>query len=183
MDLTERRTVPLADVLTVTTGLLLSRTRMDGLCALVQWLQREPPVSARMYEPDIRRLLAAARAARRRLTGQHPFLANLTPQPSLDEADLYAWLLEAERVHGETLTVSRPPLPATVAAMDQFTASARDNFNRMRANVAEWVAGFEAAKRALDAFAAALSTTNGQPGRRRHQLRAHGRARRANLVP
>lgn len=178
MDLTERRDFPLADALSVTTGTLLSRSRMAGLCALVEWLEREPAFPARMYKPDMVRLLLASRAAAEHLTAQHPFLSAIKPPAGLDSADLYSWLLDTERAHGESLTLSRAPLPGTVAAMDQVTAGIRDGFAEMRENVHSWVNSVEAAKRALDDFA--LSLRRGRTlssARRRHELRARVRLR------
>jgi hypothetical protein len=164
MDLTERRSVPLADVLSVTTGVLLSRTRMDGLCALVEWLEREPKIPARMYEDDMHRLLAASHASAEKLVTQHPFLADLKPPSGLDLPDLYSWLLDAEAAHGEMLTVSRAPLPATVAAVDQLTAAIQDNFARLRASLGAFGTAIEAAREGSEALAAQLADETDRPG-------------------
>lgn len=71
---------------------------MDGLTGLLNWMTVDH------LEPW--QLLRAADEAKEDLLRQHPFLADLQPPHATSKADLYAWLIQAEGVHGETLEVS-----------------------------------------------------------------------------
>jgi hypothetical protein len=92
------RTFPLADILSVTTPALLSRRGMDGLGDLLTHMTGDG-LKTWQY-------LRAADECAAALCDQHPFLAELQPPPGADKADLYAWLVEAERQHGAELTVT-----------------------------------------------------------------------------
>jgi len=96
--MTDRRTFPLADVLSVTTPSLLSRHGMEGLTELLN----------HMTGDDLKpwQLLRAADEAAIALCAQHQFLASLQPPQGADKPDLYAWLVEAERTHGEEIPVT-----------------------------------------------------------------------------
>jgi len=100
--MTTTGTVPLADVLSVTTPALLSRRKMDGLKDLLNYMTGD--------ELETWQFLRAADECAAALCDQHPFLAGLQPPKGLDKADLYAWLIEAERTHGEEVEVT--PLAA-----------------------------------------------------------------------
>ncbi len=91
---------PLADVLSITTSHLLSRRTMAGVTDLLSWMTGE---RLRRWQ-----LPRAADAASTALTAQHPWLVDLSasaPPSGTAPADLYAWLVEAERVHGSELPV------------------------------------------------------------------------------
>lgn len=95
--MTEPRTFPLADVLSVTTPKLLSRRGMDGLTDLLNWMTDD--------RLEMWQLQRAADEAAPALVVQHPHLAGLVPPTGIDKADLYAWLVAAEQEHGSELAV------------------------------------------------------------------------------
>ncbi|KIF66213.1 hypothetical protein HY68_36470 [Streptomyces sp. AcH 505] len=101
--MTEPRTFPLADVLSVTTGCLLSRTRMDGMGTLLNYLTGQDTFAKQLIPAQ--QFLKAADTTAPVLVEQHPFLADLKPPAEIDAPDLMAWLIDAERVHGEEITV------------------------------------------------------------------------------
>jgi hypothetical protein len=160
VNLTERRDVPLADILSITTGLVLSRDLMDGVCALVEWLERTDPFPRLMDRDTLIRLKTATESAERRLLAQHPALAGLHPPEGLDRADLYGWLLETERVHGEALTVSRPASLRVVAAVDQAGAALREGAAALTRSLQGFTLAVAGAKAAVDEFAATLTEEN-----------------------
>lgn len=92
------RTFPLADILSVTTPALLSRRGMDGLGDLLNHMTGD---NLQKWQ-----YLRAADECAAALCDQHPFLAGLQPPTGADKADLYAWLVEAERRHGEEIPVT-----------------------------------------------------------------------------
>lgn len=85
--MTESRAFPLADVLSVTTGRLLSARKMDGLTDLLNWMTGD--------DLEIWQLLRAADEARPALIAQHPFLADLQPPAGLSKLGLHMWLTTA----------------------------------------------------------------------------------------
>ncbi|MEJ8671876.1 hypothetical protein WKI71_36590 [Streptomyces sp. MS1.AVA.1] len=91
-------TLPLADVLSITTERLLSRRHMEGIYETLRTMTGQDVFNHQI--PTVADAVAPA------LMEQHPFLADLTPPAGADPADLMAWLIEAERVHGETITVT-----------------------------------------------------------------------------
>lgn len=91
-------TVPLADVLSVTGDRLVSRQHMDGIYTLLRTMTGQDVFTHQLGD--------VADAVAPVLVAQHPFLADLKPPASCDVPDLMAWLVEAERVHGETLEVT-----------------------------------------------------------------------------
>lgn len=95
--MSDSRSFPLADVLSITTGRLLPRRHMDGMYELLGYMTGQD-----LYTHQ---LGVAADRCGPALREQHPLLNALTPPPSGDLADLMAWLVEAERVHGEALLV------------------------------------------------------------------------------
>ncbi|MFI2349712.1 hypothetical protein ACH492_22195 [Streptomyces sp. NPDC019443] len=99
--MTETCSVPLADVLSVTTDKLLSRRHVDGVYDLLRHMTGQD-----VYTHQLGKVADACAPA---LIEQHPFLADLKPPTGLDRSDLYAWLVEAERIHGEEIAVA--PLP------------------------------------------------------------------------
>lgn len=96
--MSEQRSIPLADILSVTTGRLLSRRHVDGIYDLLRHMTGQD-----VYTHQLPKV---ADACAPDLVRQHPFLADLKPAAGLDAADLMAWLVEAERQHGEDLPVA-----------------------------------------------------------------------------
>lgn len=93
----EARSIPLADVLSVTTDRLLSRRHVAGIYDLLRHMTGQD-----VYTHQLGKV---ADACAPELEAQHPFLVDLKPPASLDVPDLMAWLLEAERIHGEEIVV------------------------------------------------------------------------------
>ncbi|MGV9427090.1 DUF7736 domain-containing protein [Streptomyces sp. NPDC003656] len=92
------RSFPLADVLSVTTGMLLSRRHMDGVYEILNFMTGDD-----LFTHQIPRACDAVKPV---LLEQHPSLTDVQPPDGLSVADLLAWFLEAERVHGEAVVVS-----------------------------------------------------------------------------
>lgn len=98
---------PTADVLSVTTGKLLSDRGMDGLIDLVAWVTHENPPPAPDGKFEAVWLLAAAAKARDLLCWQHPWLLKAQPPAGVDNSGLLDWLLAVEKQRGNVLTVGR----------------------------------------------------------------------------
>jgi hypothetical protein len=92
------RTFPLADALSVTTEKLLSRSHMGGIYEILSYMTGQSLFTHQLGD--------ACDKAKPALIAQHPHLAELQPPDGLDQADLMAWLVETERVHGETIEVA-----------------------------------------------------------------------------
>lgn len=98
--MTEPRAFPLADVLSVTTPLLLSERKVEGLTDLLNWMTGDAL--------ELWQLPRAADEARPALIAQHPFLADLQPPAAsgrLRKVTLSMWLATATMTHGGTLDV------------------------------------------------------------------------------
>lgn len=114
--MTETRAFPLADVLSVTTPLLLSERKAEGLTDLLNWMTGD--------HLELWQLPRAADEARPALIAQHPFLADLQPPAvggRLRKVTLLMWLATATMTHGGTLDVlpltgwvHQPPLQELV---------------------------------------------------------------------
>lgn len=96
--MTETRVFPLADVLSVTTPLLLSDRKMDGLTDLLNWMTGDTL--------ELWQLPRAADEARPSLIAEHPFLADLQPTPGLSKFGLRIWRMTAVMKHGVDLEIS-----------------------------------------------------------------------------
>ena len=92
------RTFPPADALSVTTEKLLSRRHMDGIYEILSWMTGQSLFTHQLGD--------ACDKAKPALLAQHPHLADVQPPDGLDQADIMAWLVEAERVHGETIEIA-----------------------------------------------------------------------------
>ncbi len=97
--MTETRSTPLADVLSVTTPHLLSARQMDGLTDLLNWMTGD--------ELEMWQLSRAADECAPALIAQHPVLDGLAPPPGCSKPALRVWLASAERQHGTHLEVAR----------------------------------------------------------------------------
>lgn len=96
------KTYALDDILTVTTGRLLSRRHMDGLYDLLGYMTGDDLMT--------HQLPRAADACAPALLEQHPQLRNVEPPADADQADLLAWIDWAGREYGTELPVE--PLTA-----------------------------------------------------------------------
>ncbi|MEV7364290.1 hypothetical protein [Streptomyces sp. NPDC091299] len=95
------RPFPLADILTMTTGRLLSPRHMDAVYEIANWMTGDDLMT--------HQLVRATEACGPALLDQHPQLRDVQPPDGIDVPDLLAWLANAEREHGEQLPVA--PLP------------------------------------------------------------------------
>lgn len=105
--MTETRKFALDDILTVTTGRLLSRRHMDGLYDILGFMTGES-----LFTHQLGR---AADACGPALLEQHPKLRGVQPPDGTDALDLMAWLVSVERQYGETLPVA----PLAVGVWEQ----------------------------------------------------------------
>lgn len=98
------RTLPLADVLSVTTGLLLTRRTPKPGSALDEILAFMTGEQLSWWQAP-----RAADSCTEALIAQHPFLADLKPpkvtKTPTGKAALAFWLMGAELKHGTSLTV------------------------------------------------------------------------------
>ncbi|MCE7081181.1 hypothetical protein [Streptomyces sp. ST2-7A] len=101
---TQSEDMPLADVLSITTGRLLSHDHMGGVYRILGHMTGQDLMT--------HQLPRATDACAPALLEQHPQLASVTPPETTDTADLYAWLLATEKEHGTTVPVL--PLPPGV---------------------------------------------------------------------
>ena len=92
------RDFPLADILSITTGRLLSHDHIAGVYRILNHMTGDD-----LFTHQLGR---AAEACRPALIARHPQLANVTPAEDLDAPDLLAWLTVQEGIHGDTLPVT-----------------------------------------------------------------------------
>lgn len=102
---------PLADVLSITTGRLLSRRHIDGMYTLLGHMTG--------HDLFTHQLPRAARECAPALLAQHPQLAGVTPPAGVDAFDLMAWLIEQERIYGEMLPVKALPSSTPVDPIEE----------------------------------------------------------------
>ncbi len=95
------RTYALADILTMTTGRLLTTRGIGAVYDIANWMTGD-----NLFTHQLPR---AADACGPALLAQHPQLTNVTPPEDIDVPDLMAWLANAEAEHGQELPVT--PLP------------------------------------------------------------------------
>jgi hypothetical protein len=100
--MTDTRPFPLSDILSVTTGRLLSRRHMDGLYELLNYMTGDDLMT--------HQLPRAVDTCGPALLDQHPQLRGVEPSYDIAVPDLTAWLTNAELKHGETLPIT--PVPA-----------------------------------------------------------------------
>lgn len=92
------RHFPLADILTMTTGRLLSPRRMEAVYNIANWMTGDNLMT--------HQLPRAADICGPALLTQHPQLEGIAPPEDIDVPDLMAWLANAEREHGAELPVT-----------------------------------------------------------------------------
>lgn len=93
------KTFPLADILSITTGKLLSRNHIAGVYQILGHMTGDD-----LFTHQLPRAMDACAPA---LIEQHPFLAAVVPPAEADPTDLFAWLLSIEQEHG----TERPVAP------------------------------------------------------------------------
>lgn len=98
------RTFPLADILSVTTGRLLTRRTPSAGSALDDFFEYMTGEKLAWWQTP-----RAADACTQALVAQHPFLADLKPpktaKSQIGKATLMCWLVGAELKHGANLDV------------------------------------------------------------------------------
>lgn len=99
----------LGDVLSITTGKLVSPRRMDGIYDILNFMTGES-----LFTHQLPR---ASRACRPALLGQHPLLADVDASEVHDPATADAFLAAQVARFGETVPVS-PLLPDAYEAME-----------------------------------------------------------------
>ncbi|MFF8178464.1 hypothetical protein [Streptomyces chartreusis] len=99
--MTDTRDFALADILTMTTGRLLSSRHMEGVYDIANWMTGDNLMTHQIPR--------AADACGKALLAQHPQLTDVAPPDDIDAPDLMAWLSDTERQHGQHLPVA--PLP------------------------------------------------------------------------
>ncbi|WP_432130574.1 hypothetical protein [Streptomyces tendae] len=92
------RDFALDDILTMTTGRLLSRRHIDAVYDLANYMTGDNLMT--------HQLPRAADVCGSALRAQHPQLSGVHPPEGLDTVDLLAWITAAEQAHGETLPVT-----------------------------------------------------------------------------
>jgi hypothetical protein len=101
---TESRTYRLDDILTMTTGRLLSARGIEAVYDLANYMTGDYLLT--------HQLPRAVEACGPALLDQHPQLRGIEPPAGIDPADFAGWLTDTERVHGRQLLVT--PLPPGV---------------------------------------------------------------------
>ena len=99
--MTDTRDFALADILTMTTGRLLSPRGVEAVYDLGNYMTADYLMT--------HQLPRAADTCGPALIAQHPQLDGVAPPEDIDAPDLMAWLADAERQHGQQLAVA--PLP------------------------------------------------------------------------
>jgi hypothetical protein len=99
---TPTRLYALADILTMTTGRLLSPRGVEAVYDLANYMTADYLLT--------HQLPRATDTCGPELLTQHPQLTDVAPPEDIDPADLMAWLADAVRQHGQQLPVT--PLPA-----------------------------------------------------------------------
>ena len=95
----ETRDFHLGDILSVTTGLLVSPTRMDGIYRILNWMTGD-----NLFTHQLPR---AGEECRQPLLEQHPDLAHVrVPDEFEGEEHVFAWLAEQVNHFGETRPVA-----------------------------------------------------------------------------
>lgn len=94
----QTRDFPLGDILSVTTGRLLSRDGMDGVYQILSYLTADD-----IYTHQIP---AAIDATHLGVLSQHPQLVGVTPVTNADLENIYGWLAVQEQRFGASLPLS-----------------------------------------------------------------------------
>lgn len=118
----ESRDFGLGDVLSVTSGILVSRRRVDGVCDVLQFMVGEP-----VWTHQIPRVCGEVTPE---ILRQHPRLASIaapTDWPDGDDeavaAAVYGWLDALEAEHGATVSLrplSEPLDHTSISPLDEL---------------------------------------------------------------
>lgn len=92
------KTYALADILTITTGRLLSPRHIEAVYDIANWMTGDY-----LMTHQLPRAMDACGPA---LLAQHPQLEGVEPPADIDVPDLMAWIANAEREHGAELPVT-----------------------------------------------------------------------------
>lgn len=95
------RQMHLGDILSITTGRLVSRNHIDGVYTILNHMTGQDLMT--------HQLPRVADECKPHLLAQHPRLVNVEPPNFTAEAEVWTWLSKMERTHGTTLPVA--PLP------------------------------------------------------------------------
>jgi len=107
------RTFHLGDILTITTGALVSPRHMDGVYDILNWMTGD-----NLFTHQLPRAVDECQGP---LLAQHPDLAGIAlPDFGTGKAAVYAWLAEQVAVYGETREVT-PLAPEDHTRMDPIT--------------------------------------------------------------
>jgi hypothetical protein len=96
--MTDTRTFPLADILSITTGRLLSREHMGGIYKLLDFMTGDNLMTHQLGR--------GADACRPALLAQHPQLEGVEPPDDIEAVEVLAWLCATEQQHGIELPVT-----------------------------------------------------------------------------
>lgn len=96
--MTENRDFDLADILSITTGRLLSHRHIDGVYDILNHLTGDSLMT--------HQLPRAADTAGPALLEQHPQLAGIEPPRDISVSEIEQWLAQAEETYGYTLPVT-----------------------------------------------------------------------------
>lgn len=102
----ERREFPISDILTVTTGILVSPAGLAGVYALLSFMTRSDVTT------DV--LPRAMESCRREILNQHPLLPRTTRR-NHHGVDLLRWLHTQIELHGGMLEIRELPFEASLA--------------------------------------------------------------------
>jgi hypothetical protein len=115
-----QRTYPLGDILTITTGRMLSRSKKKGAIASVigfvvgencDPVEEKDGIYGYPYDYHLM-VLTNFKTARRIILKQHPELAEINYPPELkSKAAAWEWLAELEEKYGKTLTLIQVQSP------------------------------------------------------------------------
>lgn len=104
--MSETRTFHLGDLLSITTGCLVSPDHMDGIYAVCDSVLGQPQFTHQLGR--------AAETAKPWLIEQLPFLADIEAPQFDGEASVWAWLAAQVKQYGERHTVQAMPFGAYV---------------------------------------------------------------------
>ncbi|MFB4265337.1 hypothetical protein [Nonomuraea sp. GTA35] len=119
--MTETRDFHIGDILSITTGLLVSPTHIDGVYRILNWMTGD-----NLFTHQLPR---ASEECAGPLLAQHPDLADIeTPEEFNSKEDVLAWLAEQVARFGETRPVTplHPDDHTRIDPLDEFRIIAPD---------------------------------------------------------
>lgn len=94
-DTPETRSFPIADVLTITTGVVLGSDGGAGIYKILNYLTGD-----NLYTHQLAR---ASHACRPQILAQHPWLETVQPPAGIDVPGLLSWLAGVESMHPQVV--------------------------------------------------------------------------------